>query len=278
MNKKRVLGKGIEALIPVNEDTASQVKILGIEELTPNPFQPRTSFKDEKIEELASSIKEKGVLQPLIVRKANEEYQIVAGERRWRAAQKAGIHEVPVIIKEFSDIECLEVALIENLQREDLNPVDEAKGYQRLLNDFKITQEELSKRVGKDRATIANSVRLLKLPQKVLEAVESKLISVGHARTLLSLENQSTIIETNNIIVQKKLSVRETEALINKIKKSKKSVKKKQEDKAITELEERLRKTVGTKVKIKGSGKKGKFEIYYYSADELERIKDILEG
>lgn len=278
MNKKRVLGKGLEALIPVDkggDDTGS--KLIGIEELKPNPFQPRTSFKDNKLEELVRSVKEKGILQPLIVRKDSDGYQIVAGERRWRAAQKAGIKEIPVVVRDFTDSECLEVALIENLQREDLNPVEEAKGYQKLLHNFNMTQEELSRRVGKDRATVANSVRLLKLPHKILEALEARLISVGHARALLSIEESSSIIEAGNTIIQKSLSVRETEALVNRVKRGKAAGKKKKgEDKALLHLEETLKRSVGTKVRIIGTGKRGRVEIYYFSPDELERIKDIL--
>ncbi|NWF97674.1 MAG: ParB/RepB/Spo0J family partition protein [Nitrospirae bacterium] len=271
---KTALGKGLEALIP---DRGEEVINIDIERIFPGEQQPRKTFKDESLKELAASIKEKGVLQPIIVSRVGDgTFRLIAGERRCRAALLAGLKKIPALIKNVASKDSLEIALIENIQREDLNPVETAEAFNKLISDFNLTQEELSERVGKDRATIANYLRLLKLPDEVKSLMYNGSLSIGHAKAILSIEGKTNQIEAARRIVQKRLSVREAESITKKITKTtKKEIKK---DPQINLLEDKLIKNLGTKVRIISRGKKGKIEIEYYSYEELERLLDILLG
>jgi ParB family chromosome partitioning protein len=243
-----------------------------IEEISPGKMQPRKDFDEKNLKDLALSIKEKGILQPPIVQSKNGGYEIIAGERRWRAAQIAGLNKIPVIIKDLSASDALEVALIENIQRKDLNPIEEASAYKRLIDDYKLTQETLSKKVGKDRSSLANYLRLLKLPQLIKQDLVNGTLSMGHARALLALLVQEKLLEIRNSIVKKRLSVRETEALINKTNNHKKKPDKKSKNIFIADLENKLQKSFGTRVNIKTSNKGGKIEISFFSNNDLNRI------
>jgi ParB family transcriptional regulator, chromosome partitioning protein len=276
--KKVTLGRGLNALIPM-ERVGYDYVLLGVEEMRPNLFQPRKDFDEEGIEELASSIQEKGIIQPLVVRKGESGYEIIAGERRWRAAQRVGLTKVPVIIKEASDREALELALVENLQREDLNPVEEAAAYEQLIEDFGLTHDEISKRIGKERSTISNQLRLLKLPDEIKQALVRGEITAGHARAILSLQSYSQSKDVLESIKRDKLSVRKTEKLIQKLSEQKERVNKLYEvDPYIQHLTDELKKTLGTQVKIIDKEGKGRIEIEYYSKNELERLIEFLEG
>jgi ParB family chromosome partitioning protein len=275
--KKVTLGRGLDALIPT-ERTEYGYMLLGIEEMRPNTFQPRKDFDEDGIEELAASIQEKGILQPLIVRKGESGYEIIAGERRWRAAQRVGLTKVPVIIKDVSDREAIELALVENLQREDLNPIEEATAYEQLIGDFGLTHDEISKRIGKERSTITNQLRLLKLPDEVKQALIKGKITAGHARAILSLQSYSQSKEVLESIIRDKLSVRKTEKLIQKLSEQKERVIRLYDvDPYIQHLTDELKKTLGTQVKIIDKNGKGRIEIEYYSKDELERLIEIFE-
>lgn len=277
MVQKKVLGRGIGALLPVEEEDKKLI-ICGIEEIVPNRYQPRKVFDSEKLKELAASVKENGVIQPLLARRTDSGYELIAGERRWRAAQMAGLRDVPVIIREVRDTEMLELALIENIQRAELNPIEEAEGYQKLISEFDYTQEELSIRVGKERSTIANYLRLLRLPEQIKEDISKGAVSTGHAKAILGLEAPQRQIEAHAIVVKKGLSVRETESLVKRIAKGQ-PVKKAQKASAdIDRLQEGLMRSLGTKVRIAGSGRKGRIVIEYYSSDELDRLVSILRG
>lgn len=279
MNKKG-LGKGLGALIPTaNEESEKGVAELRINEIEPNVGQPRKKFDDEKLLQLSDSIKQHGIVQPIIVRKEENIYKIVAGERRWRAARLAGLTSVPVIIKDVSNKQVMEMALIENIQREDLNPIEEAEAYERLINEYKMTQEELSKSIGKNRSTIANIIRLLALCDKVKETLINGEISSGHARALLSIEDKEIQEKVCREIIEKNLNVRDTENLVKRLLTEKKEVKKVLcEDENIVKIEEDLKKILGTKVKLLNNNKKGKIMIEYYSNDELDRILDIFKN
>ncbi len=272
---KTALGKGLGALIPEDQTGVKEIDLGRIE---PNPEQPRKVFDKGALEELSASIKEKGVLQPVIVRQAEGgKYYLIAGERRWRAAKMAGLKKIPAIVKDASSSEALELALIENIQRDDLNPLETAEAFQRLIDEYKYTQEELSKRVGKERATIANYLRLLKLPSELKGFVADGRLSMGHAKAILSLPTKNAQIEAARAVIKKGLSVRETERLCKERAFSKKSAKTvKRKDPNILSLEERLKQSLGTKVEIKHKGKKGKIEIEYYSLEELDRLLEIL--
>jgi ParB family chromosome partitioning protein len=282
--KRMALGKGLGALLP--EFGQAEPKTLlycGIEEIIPNRSQPRKHFDESKIEELAWSIKEKGILEPLIVRRMDQGYELIVGERRWRAAQKAGLKEVPVLVKEIEGREALEISLIENLQREDLNPIEAAEAFKHLIEEFDISQEDLSKRMGKDRTTITNTLRLLKLPLEVRNQLLENRITSGHARAILSLENKERQKELCALIIKKGLSVRETEAIAKrwaeKPKKAISPVKKRSDlESQLSSLQDSLRKYLGTKVLINPKGKKGKIEIEYYSHEDLERIVEAILG
>ena len=255
---------------------------LKISEIEPNREQPRKSFDEDGLIELSESIKQFGVLQPILVQKKDDYYEIIAGERRWRAAKLAGIKEVPVIIKDFTEQEVVEISLIENIQRESLNPIEEAHAYKRLMEEFHLRQDEIAERVSKSRTAVTNSMRLLKLDDRVQQMVVEEMLTTGHVRTLLALENKELQYNTAMKIFDEKLSVRETERLVKEIlnPKVKKEKKVDLEEEAIYEgLEEKIKSIIGTKVSIhRGSKHKGKIEIEYYSQEELERIMDLFES
>jgi len=251
--------------------------------IEPNQGQPRKDFNEESIAELADSIKKYGVLQPLLVQKNGEHYKIVAGERRWRAAKEAGLKEVPVVIKEYTKQQAMEIALIENVQREDLNPIEEAQAYQQLMQEFELTQEEIAERVSRSRTAITNCMRLLKLDKRVQEMLIQGQLSSGHARALLAMENQDAQYQIGLKIIDQKLSVREVEKLVKLLGKPKKQEKPKEEEKDLSfifkDLEERMKQVMGTKVIInKKDRNKGRIEIEYYSEAELERIVELIES
>ncbi|HEX9665293.1 MAG TPA: ParB/RepB/Spo0J family partition protein [Thermodesulfobacteriota bacterium] len=274
--KKVTLGRGLDALIPTDKEVNGYI-LADIDQIKPNAYQPRKEFDEDGIDELASSIKEKGIIQPLVGRKIGDSYEIIAGERRWRAAQKAGLKKIPIILKDASDSEILELALIENLQREDLNPIDEAIAYEQLIGDFGLTHEEISKRIGKDRSTITNQIRLLKLPERVKQAIKEGEISAGHARAILSIESQSKALEILDLIRRNKLSVRQTEKLVQGLIKEPGADKKQNYiDPFLNNITEELKKVLGTQIRIIDRNGKGKIEIEYYSIDDLERIIEAL--
>ena len=278
------LGKGLGALLPeYGQPEPKTLLYCGIEEIIPNRSQPRKHFDESKLQELAESIKEKGILEPLLVRRTDQGYELIVGERRWRAAQKAGLKEVPVVVKEADRREVLEISLIENLQREDLNPIEAAESFKHLLEEFNIRQEDLSQRIGKDRTTITNTLRLLKLPLEVRNQLLQNRITSGHARAILSLESKEKQKELCALIIKKGLSVREAEAIAKrwseKPKKSFTPVKKTGDlESQLSSLQDSMRKYLGTKVHITQKGKRGKIEIEYYSYEDLERIVEAILG
>ena len=282
MAKRVALGKGLGALFPeLEKGEKGDLLLCDIHAIHPSPWQPRKLVPDDGIEELAQSIREKGILQPLVVRQRQrgEGYELIVGERRWRAAQRAGLKKVPILLKEATDQEVLELALIENLQREDLNPLEEAEAYQRLITEFAYTQEVLAQRIGKDRSSVANIMRLLKLPSEVKDALAKNEISMGHARALLAFKNEREQIVFCRKIVQKGLSVRETEDGIRHFLETKTSRPPKELEKPeITSLREELRHILKTQVRIKSRGEKGTIEIEFYSLDDLERILELIRG
>ncbi|NLC53384.1 MAG: ParB/RepB/Spo0J family partition protein [Firmicutes bacterium] len=289
MSKTRALGKGLGALIPqLEEEDFQNTQEIPLERIEPNPYQPRRHFDPESLQELAASIKEHGVLQPLLVRQKDSGYQLIAGERRLRAAKQAGLRAVPVVVKELDDRTIMEIALVENLQREDLSPIEEAEAYRRLMTEFNLTQEEVAKAVGKSRPTIANTLRLLNLPGPIQKMVVSGQLTMGHARALLSLEQPEQQLYISEKIIKEKLSVRETEEIVRQVQLSGVSretpvdeEKKKQKGRETTDpnlqaIIDDMTRIFGTKVRIKSSGERGKIEIEYYSPEELERITEIL--
>jgi ParB family chromosome partitioning protein len=284
MAKRPALGKGLGALIPdIEKEDRKNFFSCGIEEIIPSKYQPRKGFDEGRLTELANSIKEKGIIEPLIVRKRDRGYELIVGERRWRAAQRAGMREVPVIVRDVTTAEAMELALIENLQREDLNSLEEAEAYKRLMEEFHYTQEELAKRIGKDRATVANAVRLLKLPQEIKAYLADESISSGHARTLLGLNSPEEQKMACTKVIKRGLSVRETERLVKRlnVQRSKGDMDLKpprEEERNLGFLEETLRKFLGTQVRIPKKGRKGKIEIEFYSEEDLERIVEIIMG
>ena len=298
MAKMSGLGKGLDSLITdkVSMGAATQTAektrdeksiegiIVNINKVEPNREQPRKNFDEDALVELSESIKQFGVLQPLLVQDKKDYYEIIAGERRWRAAKLAGLKEVPVIIKDLTDIEIVEYALIENIQRENLNPIEEAFAYKRLLTEFNLKQDEVAERVSKSRTAVTNSMRLLKLDERVQQMVIDDMISTGHARALLGIEDKEKQFATAQKIFDEKLSVRETEKLVKKIQKEKDTPEtaKKELDPQLTticrDLEEKMKHILGTKVAInQKDDKKGKIEIEYYSMDELDRIIDLFD-
>ena len=283
MNRK-ALGRGIEALIPSfkkdtsdGENAAGPVELL-IDEIVPNPLQPRKYFNDAHLEELENSIREHGVIQPIIVQKGLKSYELIVGERRWRASKKVGLKKIPAVVREATDTESLELALIENLNRQDLNPIEEADGYARLAKDFKLTQEKIAQRMGKSRESVANAMRLLKLPRKVKEDIIGGRLTMGHGRALLGLKNEKDVEVLRKKIVRQTLNVRETEALVNKTHQNTESRVRKKPKKNIfiKTLETELERKLGTKVKIDPSLKGGKVIINFYSDDDLERIRSLI--
>lgn len=274
MSKNR-LGKGLEALLPqLALDEKDQVTSISVNELRPNPFQPRRVFDQEKLQELAKSIEEHGIIQPLIVRKSFNGYEIVAGERRWRAAKITNLQDVPVVIREFSDLQLSEIALIENLQREDLNPIELAEAYAKLMENFNLTQEELAKKVGQSRSHIANYLRLMNLPNEVREYVSRGTITMGHARAILGLPDESQQTTLAEKIAEEDLSVRVVEQLVNRLTKGMNREYKKPEKKSsdVKQYEEQFRSYLGTSVRIHQGKKRGKIEIDFFSSEDLERI------
>ena len=287
MNKKKGLGKGLAALIGEKESLVNDINKtndvsnqnlrqsdeIPIEFLRPNKNQPRKLFDEEKIDELSQSIKQKGLILPILVKKIDENnYQIIAGERRWRASQKAGLHDVPVIIKNLDDKEILEIALIENMQREDLNPIEEAEGIARLQDEFKYTQEELSNILGKSRPQISNTIRLLKLPQKVKEFVQNKTLSAGHARALVGLEDSYAIAQ---VAIKKNMNVRQLETYISYVKNKRGKKGNKAKDPNILSLENEITQMLGLIIKIDHKdSEKGKLEIFY---NNLEQLDDLIK-
>jgi len=278
---KKGLGKGLEALISSTnqlEENNRNVLELKINDVEPNAEQPRKVFDQEKLETLAQSIKEHGVVQPIVVRKEGARYIIVAGERRWRASKMAGLKTIPVVVKDLTDKEVMEIALIENLQREDLNPIEEAEAYQRLMNEFQMTQEDVSKVVGRSRSAIANSVRLLSLAKEVQEMISEGRLTSGHARTLITINDNQRQKELATQIIEKGLNVRDTEKLAAK--EDKRSVPKKaakSKDKPeVTDLVENLKMIFGTKIELQRGKDKGKIVIEYYSDEEFDRIIELL--
>lgn len=292
MSKKFGLGKGLNALIP--EDTilstldtkvekASDIEenvsiLIDINLIKSNDDQPRKSFDDEKILELAESIKSNGIIQPLVLKKVDDEYIIVAGERRWRAAKSIGLKEVPAIVMNLTEKQVLEISLIENIQREDLNSIEEALAYKRLINDFNLTQEELSKRIGKSRVTITNTLRLLNLSEDVQQYIIEGVISEGHGRALLGITDSNVQCELAQNVIDDKLSVRELELLIRKLKTSPTRAKSKvaNENPYYKDVTYKLENYFGTKVNITNKNNKGKIEIEYYSEEDLQRILEII--
>lgn len=292
---KRGLGKGLDSMIPekvkkniskesINvEENVSRETLVNINEIEPNKGQPRQNFDEDTIQELADSIKQYGIIQPLILQKRDNFYFIIAGERRWRAARLAGLKTVPAIIKDYSPQEIMEIALIENIQREDLNPIEEAIAYQNLIKEFNLKQDEVAERVSKSRVAVTNSMRLLKLDKRVQQMLIDGMISSGHARALLSIEDIELQHQVAQKVFDEKLSVRDTEKTIKSIQNKEKA----KEETAVTkedsfiykELEEKIKKIIGTKVYIKKKAKNnGKIEIEYYSYDELERIIELFES
>lgn len=277
--QKVALGKGLGALIPdlsvLNEGEKKALGIIEVEldKIIPNEYQPRKVFDEEKLKELAASIREQGVIQPIIVHRIGTTYGLIAGERRWRAAKLAGLATIPAIVKETSKRGLIEMALIENIQREDLNPLEAAESYKRLIDEFKITQEDLAKRVGKDRTTITNFLRLLSLPKEVKQEMVAGSLTMGHAKALLSLDRVRDQQLAAALIIKKGLSVREAEALAARLKNPPKDKRPRQSGE-LRSLEEKLRKSLGTKVSISATSRGGKIVIAYYSEEELDRILD----
>lgn len=309
--KKRGLGRGISDLIPTgNSDKESETKktvsktktevkvvekivekptdqILKITEIEPNKEQPRKNFNEDALNELADSIKKYGIIEPIVVVKKNKNYEIIAGERRWRAARIAGLKDVPVIIRDYSTQQQVEIALIENLQRENLNPIEEAQAYQRLIDEFDLKQDEVAEKVSKGRTTITNSLRLLKLCDRVQQMLIDEMISTGHARSLIAIEDPDVQYETAMTVFDKKLTVRDTEKLVKSVLKILSGETKTEKEEKISndytaiykDIEEKLKNVLGTKAVIKTKdNSKGKIEIDYYSQDDLERILDLIYG
>jgi len=276
--KRPALGRGLSALIPDAVVPAVNERALDVDSdlLRPNQFQPRTTMDDAKIEELARSIRTNGIIQPIVVRRMEGGFEIVAGERRWRAAQRAGLLKVPIVVRDIPDERLLAVALIENIQREDLNPMEEAHAYRRLADDYQLTQEQIADAVGKDRSSIANYVRLLKLPQEVRANVGSGALSMGHARALLGLPDEATQLRVARDVVAKSLSVRETEALVKKATQPLPLQPPVEKDVHTRAAEERLRFALGTRVRIARKRQGGQIEIEFGSEDELQRIFEAL--
>ena len=279
-DKRPALGRGLSALIPDAPASPAQERFLDvdIDLLRPNKFQPRTQMDDGRIEDLARSIRSNGVIQPIVVRKSENGYEIVAGERRWRASQRAGLLKVPVVVRDIPDDRLLAAALIENIQREDLNPIEEAHAYRRLMDEFGLTQEQIAESVGKDRSSVANYVRLLRLPPEVRDHVGGRTLSMGHARALLSLPDAESQLRVGREIVHKGLSVRDTEALVKRAVTPALEKPEVQKDVHTRAAEDRLRFALGTRVRIARKGKGGRIEIDFSDENELQRIYEQLTG
>ncbi len=273
------LGKGLDALISEEATLGKgkeKVEKVKLTELVPNPFQPRKRFGEEKMEELTSSIREKGVIQPILVRPVSSGYELIAGERRWRAAQKLNLEEIPAIVrKDIDDANSLEISLIENIQREELNPVEEANAYQELIDQFAYTLERIGQMMGKDKTTISNSLRLLTLSEEIKEYLEEGKLSTGHAKALLSIVSEAKRKKIAKTILRKGISVRETEQLVRRITEPKRAAKKTKDPETMS-LEEELQHKLGTKVSIIQGKKRGRIEIQYFSNEDLERLLKLI--
>lgn len=284
MNRK-ALGKGINALIPnfetevpASAPTAGMVELL-IDELSPGDTQPRKDFNDEKLKELEDSIRENGVIQPIVVQKRGEGYEIICGERRWRASRKAGLKKIPAVIREVSNTQSLKLALIENIHRQDLNPIEEAQAYKRLSHEFGLTQEVIAKQVGKNRATVANYLRLLKLSKGFQDDLITGQLTMGHARAMLALETEAEMEEVRREVLKKNMNVRQIESYIQAKKRTageKPKIKTDRKDIFIKDLEKEFERHLGTKVEITPGKKGGKLVVLYYSIDDLNRIHDMI--
>ena len=281
MTEKRALGKGLGALIPpkevmfVDAEKHEKVANLALSAIKTNRYQPRVQFDEERLSDLVKSIKEKGVIQPVLVRRSHEGYELIAGERRLRAAKRLNLEKIPAIIKEVNDIDMLEMALIENIQREELNPIEEANAFERFITEFKFTQEKIAQVLSKDKSTISNTIRLLSLPKKVQEYISKNSITAGHAKALLSLPTENEQYRVCNLVISKGLSVRETEKLVSRrtAGSAKRIIK---HDAALSDIANQLQHALGTRVKIAHGKKRGTIQIEYYSMEDLNRILDLL--
>jgi ParB family chromosome partitioning protein len=284
--EKRALGRGLEALltptavesaISSGANSGEQVLQIPTSQIKTNKYQPRIDFNQEKLNELMSSIQEKGVVQPVLVRKIDQGYELIAGERRFRAVKALNIDKIPAIVKNVADIDMLEISLIENIQREGLNPIEEACSFQKFITDFSFTQEKIAKVLGKDRSTIANTIRLLGLPKKIQDYISKNTITAGHAKAILALPAEMDQLRVCNLVVKKSLSVRETESLVSRRSLGERKIEIKK-DQNIADLENQLQQLFGTRVKIAHGRKRGKIQIEYYSTEDLNRILDMLQG
>lgn len=278
--KKRALGRGLKAFLPEDYSILKDEKFVDVdvEDLRPNPLQPRQDFDPQSLAELANSIKETGVLQPLVVVPEANHYKIVVGERRWRAAQKIGLTKIPAIVRQLSEKEQIEASLVENLQRKDLNPIEVAHAYQKLIQELHYTQEEIAERVGKDRASIANTLRLLKLPPETQRMVAEGKISMGHARALITLENPDQQIFLSHLIMEKNLSVRDVEKMMAQKRSPSSSKPKREMDPNLLALQDEMVKILGTKVAVSGNAEKGIIKLFYFSLEDLNRIFEKIKG
>jgi len=280
MTKRRALGKGLSAIIPEADTLTRNEGVFfqcPIEDIQPNPYQPRLEFREEELADLVNSVKEKGIITPLLVSKSEEGYRLIAGERRWRAAQRAGLERVPVVVRETTPIESLELALIENIHRKDLNPIEEALAYSRWLEDSQTTQDLLARKVGKDRSTITNMLRLLGLPKIVQKDLIEERLTMGHARVLAGVKDPDEQKTLRDFIIKKALSVRQTEALVKKGQQKKRPKNKKDApDHYMRSLTDSLKRSLGTKVEIQRRGKQGTIIIHFYSDDEFDRLLEVL--
>ena len=276
MSKRNVLGRGLSALIQSPPKKEGGYLRCPVDEIVPNRFQPRRAFDDAKLQELVDSIKENDIIEPLVARRGDGGYELIAGERRWRAAKLAGLRDVPVVVLDVTDEESLEFAIIENIQRENLNAIEEAEAYHRLMETFSLSQEGVAKKVGKERATVANYLRLLKLPSEVKDEIVNGTVSMGHARAILSLDNHAKQRDICRRVVQKGLSVRETEHLVKRYGQERRAAAPKATH--LAPLEAELRRLFGTKIVVKEKRGRGKVEIEFYSAEELDRILELLRS
>lgn len=282
MNKQaRGLGRGLDALLPTTEPQDNEnINEIAIKEIRPNPFQPRRVFDEDAMAELTQSIKQYGVIQPIVVRKTLKGYELVAGERRWRASQSAGLKTIPAVIRDYTDGEMTEIALIENLQRQNLNPIEEAQAYRSLMDKFGLTQEEVARKIGRSRSLIANTIRILNLPKSIQDYVSRGTLSMGQAKPILALESEELQLEAAELIIEEDLSARDAEELVRRLAARPRKPRQQQNeintDIFITEAEDRLKILLGTQVKIKQGKLKSKIEIEFYTAEDLDRIIDVL--
>ena len=278
--KKRALGKGLKAFLPEDYGILKDEKYVDVdvEDLKPNPLQPRQDFDKDSIDELAHSMKETGVLQPIVVVPEENHYKIVVGERRWRAARKIGIQKIPAVVRHLSEKQQIEASLVENIQRKDLNPIEIAFAYQKLIHELKYSQEDVAEKVGKDRASVANYIRLLKLPQEIQRMVAEGKLSMGHARALITLENPDQQVFISRLIVEKNLSVRDVEKMMTEKRRAPAHRKPQELDPDLQALREEFIKILGTKVSISGNSEKGIIRLYYFSLEDLNRIFEKIKG